>query len=538
MKADPHMPGCGLTFVDFFCGAGGSSTGLVEAGLTLVSAYNHWDRAIETHATNHRHADHVQADISNYDMRLVPRNIDVAWMSPECTWHSPAGGRRNPRQPALDLFDEYVPNDAGQRSRMTMWDVVRAAEARRFPIVIVENVMEVTHWELFQAWMTAMDNLGYRCETLSVSAAHIGGPGNPYAPQWRDRVYFIFVRAGVPVPDVRPRPEAWCPQCDTVVRATQVWKKPGQRFGKYGPQYYYACTEGAHRPAQVEPFASPAADAIDWADLGTRIGDRPRPLAEATLRRIRVGARMFAGETNVVAHSGHTWDAAKPAHPAFGDPSAYYRVLPVRGAPLMTRSGAPGDGIATPPFMVSVNHGGADARAFRPDQGPLPTRSTKVGDGLVMPFITELYGTGTAKSVQNPLGAVTAGGNHQGLAVPPGAFIQKHHGGVDYPRVEHMLKPITEPLPTVVARPNVSLVVPVRKRPTVDMDDLESMDVSDYRFRMLSWREHATAQRFPVDYEFTGNSSENTMMAGNAVASNVAHYLGAKVVEALCGVPR
>ena len=37
-----------LTVVDYFCGMGGSSSGLAEAGYTIKVAANHWDRAIET----------------------------------------------------------------------------------------------------------------------------------------------------------------------------------------------------------------------------------------------------------------------------------------------------------------------------------------------------------------------------------------------------------------------------------------------------------------------------------------------------------
>ena len=45
-----------LDFTDIFCGAGGSSIGLVAAGLELKLAANHWDRAIETHSANFRDA--------------------------------------------------------------------------------------------------------------------------------------------------------------------------------------------------------------------------------------------------------------------------------------------------------------------------------------------------------------------------------------------------------------------------------------------------------------------------------------------------
>ena len=162
-----------VTFTDSFCGYGGSSQGLTEAGLELVWAANHWDKAIETHSANFPHADHWQGDLSGFDMRRMP-HADVAWLSPECTWHSPAGGRKRVRA-ELDLFDDYVPDAAGERSRATMWDVVRAAEAKQFKVVIVENVVEVTTWPLFESWLGAMTALDYEHQIVCVSAAHIGG---------------------------------------------------------------------------------------------------------------------------------------------------------------------------------------------------------------------------------------------------------------------------------------------------------------------------------------------------------------------------
>lgn len=77
------------TVTDLFCGAGGSSIGLTGAGLELKLAANHWQRAIETHANNFPDAEHLCADISQYDPRRAPAT-DVLWASPECTNHSQA----------------------------------------------------------------------------------------------------------------------------------------------------------------------------------------------------------------------------------------------------------------------------------------------------------------------------------------------------------------------------------------------------------------------------------------------------------------
>lgn len=61
-----------IDFTDIFAGAGGSSIGLVGAGLNLKLAANHSRRAIETHSTNFTHAEHLIADVTNYDMRKLP----------------------------------------------------------------------------------------------------------------------------------------------------------------------------------------------------------------------------------------------------------------------------------------------------------------------------------------------------------------------------------------------------------------------------------------------------------------------------------
>lgn len=571
-----------IPFLDFFAGFGGSSSGLYEAGYEPHTAFNHWSKAIAVHSANHRKTDHVQGDLSGYDMRRLPKGVPVLWASPECTWHSPAGGRKRPRE--LDLFDEYVPNDAGERSRSTMWDPIRAAEARPFDVILIENVSEVVDWRtaagahVFPSWMRTWEDLGYEWQIVNASAAHVYSETNAPAGQWRDRIYIVLYRKGLRMPRIEPRPPAWCDQCQGVVEAVQSWKKDSHfRVGKYGRQYVYVCGANQHSRQIVEPYVLPASAVIDWSDLGERIGDRKRPLAAATMRRIEVGARMFARPT-VLAHNGQTWDAANPAHRGYGDPSAYYRVMAADAAPLMTRqAGGTGDGISVPPFYTAVNHD-ADDRARLLESGPLPTRSTKIGDGLVFPpyvthhygdghgrngdrrvspadaplgamtttmsqgiavppYMVEYFGTGTARDVDQPLSTVLAAAQHHGIAIPPGAFLSKHHGGLDYARIEHMNKSVDEPLPTIVAAPNVSLVIPNRRRPDEMFDGELPFDLDDVRFRMLGPTEHLRAQRFWDHYDTSAaNKSETTKGAGNAVPVNVAHWIGDNVAEGLGAV--
>jgi DNA (cytosine-5)-methyltransferase 1 len=139
---------------------------------------------------------------------------------------------------------------------------------------------------------------------------------------------------------------------------------------------------------------------------------------------------------------------------------------------------------------------------------------------------------------------------HDGVVVPEGAFIQKHHGGLDYKNIGHMTKGVDEPLPAVVARVNTSLVIPYRRGSSAHpagatalstvatreshgvLNDV-AVDVDDCRFRMLKPREHLRAQRFPDTYVVTGNKGEQTMQAGNAVSSNVARWLAQQVAAVL-----
>lgn len=185
-----------ITMSDFFCGAGGSSAGAEQIpGVKVQFAANHWDKAIQTHSLNHADAEHLCADISQYEPSLVP-HTDIAWFSPSCTNHSNAKGiARADREKAYYLGKAPLPEEAAERSRATMWDVVRFSEYHRYEAVIVENVVEVTAWEPFPAWLEAMHHLGYRSKILMLNSAFMTSTGLP-APQTRDRFFAVFWKDG------------------------------------------------------------------------------------------------------------------------------------------------------------------------------------------------------------------------------------------------------------------------------------------------------------------------------------------------------
>lgn len=505
-----------LTMTDLFCGAGGSSTGAVSVpGVNVRLAANHWATAIETHNANHPDTDHLQADISNTDPRYIP-GTDILWASPECTNHSRAKGRKLPSQP--DLFGDVLPDEAAERSRATMWDVVRFTEAHEYRAILVENVVEVVDWTsrtgvrggLFDAWLSSMHAMGYRHRIISMNSMHAQAHGLP-APQSRDRVYISFWREGEREPDFErmQRPLAYCPSCDETVESVQSWKRPGTRTGRYRTQYVYRCPKHSCRGQQVEPGWLPASSIIDWSLPGTRIGDRDKPLAEKTMRRIQVGIDRYWTPIHV-EHGGNQYDAADPKHPGFGDPASYYRAWPVDDV-LRTMHTRESKGIAYDPVMVPVE--GRDGKEPRSARDAMRTMTTRNETGVALPpFLAELRGGGsTARLASDPLATVTASGNHHAL------IMRNNSGGAE------MTTPAHEPIRTVTTGGHQSLLT----GRTVSIDDV--------RFRMLEPSEIKQAMAFPADYVMTGNRREQVKLSGNAVTPPAARDLIATVVEAITG---
>ena len=292
-----------ITLTDLFAGAGGASTGATQVpGVEVRIAADHWAEAVEVHNANHPNADHICADISQYDPRRIP-STTILWASPPCTNHSGAKGIAQAAQ-AASLFE--APDEAAARSRATMWEVPRFAEVHRYQAVLVENVVEAARWLPFQAWLMAMHSLGYEHRTAWLNSMHANRHGSP-APQSRDRMYVVFWRKGNRAPDLEAmqRPRAYCPTCETDVDAMQAWKNPAKRWGRYRAQYVYRCPSVACRHQVVEPYWLPAASAIDWSLSGTRIGDRSRPLAATTRARIAAGIGRYWRPVTPEA-AGHT----------------------------------------------------------------------------------------------------------------------------------------------------------------------------------------------------------------------------------------
>lgn len=283
-----------LTIDDFFCGMGGESAGARSIGLCVRNAFNHWELAIEVHNLNHPDALHHCADIGTYDVYSY-RPSEMAWFSPECKTHSMGAGISQYKigQPALPGFDQYDLTPAQERSRVTAGDVLRHVQAHRYEAIVVENVVGFRRWEKFDNWIAEMIRFGYNYEIVYLNSMFTG------TPQSRDRMYTCFWRTGNRAPDLDIKPAAHCPHCNRDVNAVQAWN-PNRTvpYGIYGQQYVYNCP-CCYR--EIVPHHNPAAEVIDLANVGTRIGDRKRPLSPNTIRRIENGLKRYGGDDHFIA---------------------------------------------------------------------------------------------------------------------------------------------------------------------------------------------------------------------------------------------
>jgi DNA (cytosine-5)-methyltransferase 1 len=492
------------TVTDLFCGAGGSSLGAQAAGATLVMAANHWQTAIDVHQAHFPNAGHDCADISQADPRRYPRT-DILIASPECTNHSQARGVSRRRQDP-SLWD--APDEAAERSRATMWDVVRFAEQMSYTAIVVENVVEATKWVLWPAWCAAMQSLGYESTIVSHNSMH------HHVPQSRDRIYVVWTRPGLH-PNLEMELTADCPRCDRPTIVRQVWKN-GRRVGRYGQQWQWGCTTCG---AICEPATEPAASIIDWSLDCPRIGDRARQLAPATRARILAGLQRYGWAPITTSGAGNTHERT-PGNRArpLTDP------LPVQQTTATTA-------LATPPGMLfQPAHGGRSL----PLTAPHPTVcASDDRHALVVPLRTN----GIAAPVTDVVPTVTAGGNHHAL------LMRNNTGGAE------MCTPVTEPARTVTTAGHQSLLVPYNRTgharpvtqpaPTITTHDraaLLNVDqvIDDCGFRMLEPREIAAAMAFPAGYIPTNLSKRDQVkLAGNAVTPPVMTWIIGRLLQAM-----
>lgn len=503
-----------IYMADLFCGAGGSSTGVMRAARAAgkevqLTAINHWDLAVQTHATNHPDARHFCVSLTDLNPRTLfkPGQLDLLWGSPECTNHSRARG-------GIPVHDQ---------SRATAWCVTRWAEALQPKVIFVENVAEFVRWgplgrdglpikskegQVFVAWVNALESLGYRVDWRVLNAADYG------AAQSRERLIVQAVRGRHPL--------RWPEPTHASRKQLAAWRKAGDP-----------------RADQLKPW-EPARSIVDWSLEGRWLDEMPGrerygglPLSPKTMRRIYAGLQRYGLNPCLVPHFGerptqqprtHSLDHPLPAVTGQGAGSLVqpYLVL-MRGTndrqlqssnadmetPLSTITAGGSHHALVQPYLVPTAHGGGDDRS-RGLGEPLGTVCGQRGDmALIEPHLLPQHSCGALRPVSEPSSTITCSGAI--ALVQP--YLVKYFGTANGSSLE-------EPLGTLTTKDRYALVCPEvhvnGERARIRM-----------RWRMLQPHELARGQSFPEGYQFVGNKTQVVKQIGNAVPPELAHALAA-----------
>jgi DNA (cytosine-5)-methyltransferase 1 len=393
--------------VDLFCGAGGTSTGALEAISASgyrpkLTAINHWDRAIETHTVNHPDARHFCMSIDKIRPTDLYKRGELMglWASPECTHHSVALGGK----PIND------------QRRSTAWNVIHWAEQLLPDFIWVENVPEFVNWgpldkrnrplkskkgEIFHAWVNTLRSIGYKVEWRVLCAADYGDPTT------RKRLFILATRG----------------------RKKIVWPDPTHTRTP-DPNDMFA--------SHLKPWV-PARDIIDWEQRGTLLSERDRPLSPKTRLRIINGFLKHGFDSTIVGIDNGSGEHVRSVND-----------------PLSTVTTKQRHALAKP-YLVKFRH---NESADSIDE-PLSTITCSgAHHGLIQPYLIPQQARTADRSIDLPISTITTTTRGYGLVKP---YLMKYYGSGG------QWQPVTAPLGTVTCKERFALVVPQLKKEQDDV---------------------------------------------------------------------
>jgi DNA (cytosine-5)-methyltransferase 1 len=183
-----------LNVLDLFCGCGGMSKGLTDAGLNVIAGIDIWDKAIESYNKNYEHKAYCE------DLTKLPpekfqelynkenKSIDILVGGPPCQSFSIAG-KRDKNDPRNALFMEYVKYlDYFQPKAFIMENVIgmlskKTATGEKVIDIIMENL-----------------NKNYNCIINKLYASDFEVPQN------RRRTIIIGIRKDLNILPKEPEP--------------------------------------------------------------------------------------------------------------------------------------------------------------------------------------------------------------------------------------------------------------------------------------------------------------------------------------------
>lgn len=557
-----------LLYIDLFCGAGGTSTGVNLARVNgeqcakVVACVNHDKNAILSHAANHPETLHFTEDIRTLELSpivehlkkmktLYPEAYVVLWASCECTNFSRAKGGQ--------------PRDAD--SRTLAEHLYRYIETLNPDYIQIENVEEFMCWgdldengkpvskyngKCYIKWANKIQRYGYNYDFRILNAADFG------AYTSRKRYFGQFAKEGLPL--VFPVP---------------TYSKNGGEERLFG---------------EVYKKWKPVRDVLDLEDEGQSIFMRNKPLCEKTLERIYAGLVKFVagGKKNHEAwilkynsmkegrHNAPTLDEPCPTvavQNRLGLVKCHFLSKQFSGDPMSKNQSVeqPAGAITTidhHAFVTAYYGNGYNS----PIDNPSPAVTTKDRHALIniiehndqcpaldapMPgdadldkvvlqtnqFLDMQYGNGSASSMDNP--SPTIMGNPKQNLVSADQFLMNPYsfksdgGSINNPCFTLIARMDKMP-PYLISTEQGDMAIAIFEDDspmTRQIKEFMAMyGIIDIKMRMLKIAELKRIMGFPDDYILIGTQAEQKKYIGNAVEVNMARMLCEALCERLCFV--
>ncbi len=514
-----------LLYIDLFCGAGGTSTGVEHAKVNgekcakVIACVNHDPNAIASHAANHPDALHFTEDIRTLEIgplaahvgfcrQRYPKAKVVLWASLECTNFSRAKGGQ--------------PRDAD--SRTLAEHLYRYIDWINPDYIQIENVEEFMSWgELdengkpvskdrgssYLRWVNNIIQRSYIFDWKILNAANYG------AYTSRKRYFAIFAKSNLQI--VWPK----------ITHASSFTKNT--LFGN-----------------DVETW-KPVREVLDLDNEGTSIFAKKKPLCERTLERIYAGLIKFVAggkDAFLVKYNSYNQQGHYKA-PSIDEPcptvTVQNRIGVAKVQFLSKQFGGDPSGknisIEQPAGAITTRDHHAFISAYYGNgnnhsiDDPAPTVTTTDRFAMVTSrFLDMQYGNGTPASVDAPSPTTTTNPKQQLVSCKHFLMnpqFTSQGGSVEKPCFTLIARMDKMPPYLVTTEDGIGIEVYETDSPmTCKVKEFMAMyGIIDIKMRMLNIGELKRIMGFPNDYILVGTQAEQKKYIGNAVEVNMARVL-------------
>lgn len=204
--------------IDFFCGAGGLTRGLLDAGISVKAGVDNDERLRRTYEGNNKPSRFIARDIAKIDIGDLRNEIDIR--PTDLTLYAAC----TPCQP----FSTLNPARKNDRRKSLLLDFAKIVAKSPPDLLIVENVPGLQNamgCGIYQQFVAILREHGFIEKADMLDAKYFG------VPQTRKRFILIASKHGrpsLPIPTTR--------DCSPTVRST-ILKYPPIAAGETSPEF-------------------------------------------------------------------------------------------------------------------------------------------------------------------------------------------------------------------------------------------------------------------------------------------------------------